>query len=324
MFVPNIKITLKDWICQAPHEVTIESDINNLTDSCTLSFPKKIAWQGFAGEDTPLKRGDKILIDMGYDGDFIREFNGYIKTIGTKNPIKLVCEDEMWLLKQSPIKKEVYRQIKLKALIEKLIAQVSNANNAIVIQCPIDVNLGNYRITRNTIAEELEELKKVYGFYAYFRNINGVSKLYAGWGYPTEDRVTHRFEYARNIIDENNLEYIDAKDVKLKVEATSVLKNNKRIKVTVGDKDGERRSVYAYNMEKDDLTKFALAEMERFKYTGIRGSFTAFGYPSVKATDIVRLKTQNGTTGSYLIKKLTKTYGTNGYKQKIELGIKIA
>jgi hypothetical protein len=233
--------------------------------------------------------------------------------------MKIVCEDEMWLFKQSPIKKETYRNVKLKELIEKLVAQT---NLSIDIDCPIDVTLGNYRITRNTIAQELEELKKVYGFYAYFRNIKGVSKLYAGWGYPTTDRETHRFEHGKNIISES-LEYIDAKDVKLRVKATSVQKDNTRITVEVGDKDGELREVYAYAMNQDDLKAFAVAEMERFKYTGFKGSFLTFGSPSVKATDIVRIKTQNGTTGSYLITKLTKTYNNSGYRQKIDLGAKV-
>lgn len=326
MFIPQCKILLKDWICTRVEEISIESDINTLTDTCTISLPKKIAWQGFNGSDSPLKRGDEISVDMGYlnESGLVHEFAGYIKSVSTNNPMKIVCEDEMWIFKQSPIKKEVFRSVKLKALIEAMVAQaIIPQGHTIEIECPIDVNLGNYRITRNTIAQELEELKKVYGFYAYFRRINGMNKLYAGWGYPTADREVHRFEFGKNIISES-LEYIDAQDVKLKVKATSVLKSNKRIHVEVGDKNGELREVYAYDMSEEDLTKFANAELERFKITGLRGSFTAFGSPSVKATDIVRIKTQNGTTGSYLITKLTKTYNTGGYRQKIDLGVRIA
>lgn len=325
MFIPQCRIPLKDWVCTKVEEISIESDINTLTDTCTISLPKKISWQGFNGSDNPLKRGDEISVEMGYKNEsgFVHEFAGYIKSISTNNPMKIQCEDEMWIFKQSPIKKEVFRSVKLKSLIEAMVAQaILPQGQTITIECPIDVNLGNYRITRNTIAQELEELKKVYGFYAYFRRINGVNKLYAGWGYPTADREIHRFEFGKNIISES-LEYIDARDVKLKVKATSVLKNNKRIHIEVGDKNGELREVYAYDMQEDDLRKFANAEMERFKFTGLRGSFTAFGSPSVKATDVVRIKTQNGTTGSYLIKKLTKTYNTGGYRQKIELGAKV-
>lgn len=320
MLTLQASLAITQYISDLITEVVIESDINTLTDTCTIQMPKKMGWESFNGKNHPIKRGDKMSIKLGYQPDLIEEFSGYVATIGIKTPLQIVCEDEMWIFKQSPIKKEVFRQVKLKTLIEALVAQ---AGISIPIECPIDVNLGNYRITRNTIAQELEELKKVYGFYAYFRRINGVNKLYAGWGYPTADREIHRFEFSKNIINES-LEYIDAKDVKLKVKATSVLKNNKRIHVEVGDKDGELREVYAYDMQEEDLRKFANSEMERFKITGLRGSITVFGGPSVKATDVVRIKTQTGVEGSYLITKLTKTYGTGGYRQKISLGAKVS
>jgi hypothetical protein len=314
MFRLNAKIEMGEYEADFVHDVVIESDITTLTDTCTIQLPQKIQWDKSAN---PLKRGDKIKVWLGYDDEYLPEFSGYIREVGAKAPMKIICEDDMFLLKQKEMKKEAYRNITLKNLMETLTEGMN-----IKIDCPIDVNLGNYRITRNNIAQELEELKRVYGFYAYFRQINNETILYAGWGFPTTERETHRFEYGKNIIDEQ-LIYTDTRDIKLKVKAITVDAKNKRREIEVGDKDGELRTVYAYNMSDADLKNFAVAEMERFKISGFKGSFTAFGFPSVKATDIVKIKTQDGITGSYLITKLTKTYGTGGYRQKIEIGAKV-
>lgn len=316
MFRLNAKIEMGEYYSDNAHEVIIESDIAMLTDSCTIQLPRKIQW-GRGKIINPLKRGDKISVYLGYDNEYLHEFTGFIKDVGIKTPMKIYCEDSMFWLKQKELKKDAYRKITLKKLIETI-----TEGMGIKIDCPIDVNLGNYRITRNNVAQELEELKRVYGFYAYFRKIDNEDILYVGWGFPTTHRETHRFEYGKNIIDEQ-LEYVDEKNIKLKVKAITVDAQNKRREIEVGDKDGELRTVYAYNMNDTDLKNFAVAEMERFKISGFKGSFTTFGFPSVKATDIVQIKTQDGHSGSYLITKLTKIYGTGGYRQKIEIGAKV-
>lgn len=314
MFRLCAMLNMGEYETEYLHDVVIESDIATLTDSCTIQLPKKMQWDFM---DLPIKRGDPIQLKLGYDDELITEFTGFIREIGSKAPMKMMCEDSMFLLKKKELKKDAYRNITLKKLIETM-----TEGMGIKIDCPIDVNIGNYRITRNNIAQELEELKRVYGFYAYFRQINGENILYTGWGFPTTERETHRFEYGKNIISDE-LIYTDASDIKLKIKAITVDAQNKRREIEVGDKDGELRTVYAYNMNDTDLKNFAVAEMERFKISGFKGSFTTFGFPSVKATDIVNIKTQDGHSGSYLITKLTKTYGTGGYRQKIEIGAKV-
>ena len=88
----------------------------------------------------------------------------------------------------------------------------------------------------------------------------------------------------------------------------------------VGDKDGEEIQVFAYNLNRDELKLFAEKAWKRYKYTGHRGSIETFGEPMMHKCDIAHIEPSDGKKGDYLIRKLEVSFGTNGYRQKIELG----
>jgi hypothetical protein len=78
--------------------------------------------------------------------------------------------------------------------------------------------------------------------------------------------------------------------------------------------------VYKHNVKESDLKVFAASELERFKYSGYQGSFETFGEPAVSKTDIAHVEGEDGNKGDFLIKKVETTFGTGGYRQKVELG----
>jgi hypothetical protein len=303
------------WKFSAVNNINIIEDTNTLTDTCELILPKKIDWEGSENFTLPIKRGDKITVKLGYNGILKTRFTGFIRTIDTKNPIKITCEDGMFLLKTVEAKKKGYAKITLKQLITDLLAGTG-------IQFQLideDIVLGPYRITKNTVAEELNEIKREFGLRAYFRTIQGVSKLYVGFTYPFDNRKTERFIYGKNIINEDFV-YRIAEDVKIKIKAISIDAKNKRTEYITGDKDGELFTVYKYNVGKDELKRFAESELIRFKTTGFKGSFETFGEPFVNKCDIAYIEALDGNKGSFLIKKLEVNFGMSGYRQKIEIG----
>ena len=116
------------------------------------------------------------------------------------------------------------------------------------------------------------------------------------------------------------MEYRRAEDIKLKVKATSVDRNNKRIELEMGDKDGEEISVFVYNVDHDALKVFAEKALDQYKYTGYQGSIETFGEPVVHKCDVAHIEISDGNGGDYLIKKVEVNFSINGYRQKIELG----
>lgn len=305
----------KTWKFNALNNCNIVEDTTTLTDTCELLLPKKTIWEGSENFKLPIKRGDKITVKLGYDGILKTRFVGFIRTIDAKTPMKITCEDGMFLLKTVEVKKKGYAKVTLKQLITDLLDGTG-------IQFQLideDIVLGPYRITKNTVAEELNEIKSEFGLRAYFRTVAGVSKLYVGFTYPFDGRNRENFIYGKNIISEDFV-YRIAEDVKIKVKAISIDAKNKRIELTTGDKDGELFTVYKYNVGNDELKRFADSELIRFKTTGFKGSFETFGEPFVNKCDIAYIEASDNNKGSFLIKKLEVNFGMSGYRQKIEIG----
>ncbi|HHT9079615.1 TPA: hypothetical protein ACT5CJ_002403, partial [Flavobacterium psychrophilum] len=303
------------WKFNALNNCTIVEDMATLTDTCELILPKRVDWQGAKHFELPIKRGDKITVKLGYDGNLKTRFVGYIRTVDAKKPVKIMCEDGMFLLKTVETKKKGYKKVALKQLITDLLA----GTGIDFLLVDGDISLGSYRMLKDTVAEELNEMKSKYGLRAYFRTINGQSKLYVGLGYPFDNRKKESFIYGQNLISEDFV-YRIAEDVKIKVKAISIDDKNKRTEIETGDKDGELYTVYHDNIGVDELRKFAESELKRFKTTGFKGSFETFGEPFVNKCDIAHIEASDNNKGDFLIKKVEINFGINGYRQKIEIG----
>ena len=308
------------WVFTALSSCTIVEDTGSLTDTCVLELPKKITWQcAESGSRPPIKRGDKITVKLGYtppgmapqNSDLKVRFAGYVRRVDAKAPVKIECEDGMFLLKVTSAKQRGFARITLKELIGFLL-EGTGINYHLIDK---DIDLGPYRITRPTIAQELNELKRERGLKAYFRE----SVLYVGYDYDYNWRKKESFIHSKNIITEE-LEFRRAEDIKLGIKATSVDRNNRRIEVPMGDKDGEQIEVFAYNLKHDTLKVFAEKALDRYKYTGYQGSIETFGEPMVHKCDMAHIEISDGNQGDYLIKKVEVNFGTGGYRQKIELG----
>ena len=77
---------------------------------------------------------------------------------------------------------------------------------------------------------------------------------------------------------------MDEKDKSLKVKAISILKDNKKLEVEVGDTEGELRTLHFYKVTSEaKLKELAKAKMSTLKYTGFKGIlhdfFRASGKP---------------------------------------------
>lgn len=318
MLILTSEIIIKGSSVWTFHEISnciIVEDTGTLTDTCELTIPKRASWEGAQDFKLPIKRGDKITVKLGYNGILKTRFSGYIRTIDTKNPVKINCEDGMFLLKMAEVKKKGYAKVTLKELLTDLLANTGIAFQLI----DDDIILGPYRITKNTVAEELNEIKNEFGLRAYFRRVGNNSILYVGFTYPFDGRKKESFVFGQNIISENFV-YRTAQDVRVKIKAISIDDKNKRIECVTGDKDGELFTVYKYNVGEDELKRFAETELIRFKTTGFKGGFETFGEPSVNKCDIAHIKAMDNNSGDFLIKRLEVTFGMTGYRQKIEIG----
>ena len=126
-----------------------------------------------------------------------------------------------------------------------------------------------------------------------------------------------------NIISDQSLEQQQAENIRLRIKAISLMPNNKKIKVEVGDADGEHRTLHTYNKTESELKAWAEQEIKRLKRDGLKGSFTTFGAKIVDKLTAIGIKIDGEKKGVYQVSKNVIKYGTSGYRQEITLGPRI-
>ena len=103
----------------------------------------------------------------------------------------------------------------------------------------------------------------------------------------------------------------------------SLMPNNKKIRVEVGDADGEHRTLHTYNKQEAELKAWAQQEIKRLKRDGLTGSFKTFGYRLADKLDAIGIKIDGEKKGVYQVKKNIIKYGTGGFRQEITLGQRV-
>ena len=316
MYVLNAKIEIqgdKSWQVPFVTSVEITRDTEKLTDECKVTLPKRIKWDGEA--EIPVKRGDSIKVWTGYGEDLELAFAGYVRSVGIKTPIVLTCEDEMFKLKQMPCVKKAYKTVTLETLLKD-----QGLDGVKVFG---EQNLGQFRVTDDTVAALLGRLQDS-GIRSFYRYEDGKPVLYCGVLFERDTQPSQVFATGVNIISDSSLEQQLAANIRLCVKAVSIMPNNKKIKVEVGDKDGEHRTLHTYNKSESELKAWAEQEIKRLKVDGLTGSFTTFGYRLVDKLDAIGIKIDGNKMGVYQVKKNVIKYGSGGYRQEISIGLRVA
>lgn len=311
----SCKIQIGQYVFNNVSGVQIESSYENFTDVATITVARKLRFEGktLSGDSGIFKRGDAVTISLGYNFSNQELFTGYLTDIKPGSPLEFRCEDEMFQLKKNPVSKS-YRKTDLKTLLADILPGYKIVS--------VDADLGKFRIVKATAAQILDEIKKTYGIRSWFRG----KTLYCGLSYWPElqNPVNPEFAFQRDIIV-HDLAYQSADQMKIKVHAVSMMPNNTKVEIDVGDPDGETRTLTYYNKSKDELKAAAERDLANFRFDGFRGSFTTFGTPVTRHGDKVNIIDPiiSDRNGTYIAKKVTTTFGTGGYRQAIELDVKV-
>lgn len=305
----------KKWVFEKITACEIVRDSDALTTTCKLTIPRKVKWKGETSN--PLKRGDKISVWLGYDDNLQLAFSGYVLRKGFKAPIEIFCEDEMFMLKQTPCVKESYKNVNIQTLLK-------DQNLPYEIKVLGEQNIGQYRANFETVAELLAHLKEN-NIRTFFRIENGKPVLYCGVLFDHGNEMRQVFATGVNIISDSSLDDQKAEDMKIKLKVVSLQPDNKKkIKVEVGDADGEKRTLHCYGMTRAEAMAWGKQELERLKRDGLTGSFQTFGHVLLDVLDVIGIKIDGERKGKYQVAKNTITYGSGGFRQDITLGARAA
>lgn len=302
------------WVIDHVTEVEITRSIEELTGTCKITLPKKLKWDG--ATEIPIECGNAVKVWLGYDDQLTLAFAGYVREVGFKTPIVLTCEDEMFKLKQKAAIKNAYRSVTLTQLL-------ADQNTGYELRVMGEQHLGQYRVKADTVASLLGELGRQ-GVRAFFRYEDGKPILHCGVIFDRNTTITQVFSNGVNIISDSSLEQQKAATMRIRIKAISLMPNNKKkIKVEVGDADGETRTLHTYNKTEAQLKAWAEQELKRIKRDGLKGSFTTFGHKLIDRLDNIGLIIDGKKQGVYQVQKNIIKYGESGFRQEITLGQRV-
>lgn len=318
MYRLSVKIEItgeKTWQLPFATAVEIERDTDKLTADCKVTLPKKLKWDG---ESTvPVRRGDAIKVWLGYDDNLQLAFQGFVRDVGFKTPCVLTCEDDMFKLKQAKTQKKAYKSVTIEQLLK-------DQQTGYTVKVMGEQALGAYRVTADTVAALLGHLHEN-GIRSFFRYEDGTPVLYCGVLFERGATVSQVFSTGINIISDRSLEQQKAEDMRLRVKVVSLQADNKKkIKVEVGDADGEHRTLHCYGKTEAEAKAWGEQEIKRLKRDGLTGSLTTFGYKLVDLLDTVGIKIDGNKMGTYQVKKNKIKFGTGGFRQELTLGQRVS
>jgi hypothetical protein len=303
------------------NKVTVTRSFDKQTQTASVILPRNVQYNKkniYEGENALMRRGDKIKIIAAYFPNETVIFQGYISKINNNVPIELLCEDEMYLLKQAIAPNIVFPDnTELKTVVEKILT-----NTNIPYKVEIGAKLGQIRLQGANVSKVLQVLRDQYGLYSFF--VNGVLRV--GLAFYPADAKQAVFLFELMVKDGMNLTYLKKDDVKIQIKGI-LIKNNAREEFIYGDPAGDIRTVFQYGGTKADLDLKCNSFLEQANYTGYYGSFKTFLEPLVVPGDyaVVDSWKYPERKGKYLIKSVTTEVSTtDGGKQTIELERRIA
>jgi hypothetical protein len=324
-----------DYVFDFVNNIQIVSTWENITDTCEITVPKKlrVKKEGLftdaitAGNESMWRRNDPVKIYLGYDDNNDLRFDGVLTRISPKLPLVFNCEDKMFLLKQTTVSKYSKASVTLPQMLTDILPIDPETGVQYAFEAE-DISLGKFMIERCSVVEVFDYLKKPpFGLSSYFKD--GI--LYVGFAYRISSiadiatGIPEEFEFQRNIIDDSNLDYIRDDDVKLRVKVVNRNAQNQITETEYGDSFGELRTIQVYSLSAADADIIGNEALQKYKYEGFRGSFTAFLQPMVKHGDAIRLVDPliPDRTGVYLVRQVVTTFGMDGGRQEITLDRKI-
>lgn len=201
------------------NSLMINNDINELTDTCNITFPytnfsltaKKLLMKTDAATDIEITKGDTIKVELAHyqtpsellalqqNPNLSIIFDGYIKGFSVdKDLATMNCEDAMYLFKQKKINFSYGQKLTSVDLFIALLDEYG-LTSTFSLDNIQDISLGKLN-TRGyeTAAEVFQRLRDDYKYFTYFKIVDNQPVLYFGLKYPlteTSDIIEHKFSY---------------------------------------------------------------------------------------------------------------------------------
>ena len=313
----DFDITIGRYRLKMVDQVKVKHSVEQLSDTATITLPAMVEGKALEVE-SKLHAGDSVTIRLGYDGNLQTEFAGYLKAINTDGGnLTLECEDAIYLFDKKVDDVEL-TEISMKALLEKVVAQVDPSYQ---VQTEFDFTWKKFVFYHATARDILKKVQDETKANIWF----GGNTLHVQPQYAQASGRTVVFDFARNI-ESSNLKYRKKEDKKLEVTVKVTNSEGKESKHTAGAPGGKSIQKIVSGVDPDQLKTLAESEYNLWCYDGYEGSFTGWLIPylepgdAVKVIDTDYLKKQ----GVYYVTGTEISFSKEGGKRTVSLGRRLS
>ncbi|WP_295714363.1 hypothetical protein [Mucilaginibacter sp.] len=359
-FVLNSVITIGNYHFKGVNELVIKKNIHVIVDTAKLKIPAlasiptkttytdevqnniseaiavTTALTGFKLDNKQPKssvetadlfnEGDKVSIDLGYNGDLRNEFRGFVRRVNQTVPLEVEIEGYAWQLRNQNILAN-WKKTTLKDILSRLIQGTD-----IVLSPEIpSVSFDSFNIPNWNGLKVLEYLKEKQLLTIYFDD----NVLYAGLeeGRNMVDTrpnksLTGLAEVIYNIgyncpTNQPNLKRRLGKDNLIRVRLKTRGKDGKHTLYEAGDVGGAvMDKIIPYTRDQEYLNFTAAAYLKKLKYDGYEGTLTSFLQPFCKPGWKAILKDNKyagARSGTYFIAGTEVQFGIKGGKRMVSI-----
>ena len=328
MFVLVLDIQISKFTIEGVNHVEIDRSVNKINGTAKIKLPTSAILR--SGEEVKtvqtakeIKRGDKVGIKLGYDNQLFQEFEGFVTFINYDMPLVIECEDNFFILREKQIAKS-YKETDLNTVLTDILESTgidfeTGGLNLSIEKLLLATSQGD-AISRD---EALKGVFSRYGLTGYFDS-NG--KLFVGLQ-QGKTGTTVKYKLGWNTIDDTDLKFHKADEIKLKVKAVFIDPDGSKIEVEAGDENGAIKTLFFYDVKDTaKLKELAENELKKYKFDGFSGSVKTFLQPFSDIAMIADITDNNfpDRTGKYFIEGVKTTFGESGGRKKIEIGAKIS
>lgn len=336
-FTLNSNITIGAYNRIKPNEVKVSLSLTDYVNRAIVKLPASARLVNAQKEvsntiQTALQfnEGDKVVIELGYNGQLVKEFEGFISRVNVATPCEVECEGYSYQLRKVQPKSKVFKNAELKEVLQYIITGTDIKLSSLIPGCKIQKLV----IDGHTGQEVLELIKKALNDLLY---INFHDKeLYAGLAYlDPKNKAVYRLGW--NVIKDTNLKqrksgndkitvvYRGKKKDGTHVEATIKSKGQSNVITTEGSagNGGETKVITTHTItDEATLKQMAAAKLKKLSYDGYEGKITAFLQPFCQHGWKAKLidKTYPERSGEHIVEAVEVTYGMSGARRIIQIG----
>lgn len=268
--------------------------------------------------------GDKVSIDLGYNGDLRNEFRGFVRRVNLTTPVTIEMEGYAWQLRNQ----NILMSWKL-TTVKEVLARIIQGTDIVLSADIPEIKLTSFFIKNENGLKVLEYFKRKMLLTVYFDD----NVLYAGiqevrTTAPGTGQIGTLAETKYNIgyncpTNQPDLKQRLAKDNLVRVRLKTKGKNGKHVLYEAGDTNGAIIDrIIPFSSDQNYLKQKAAEYLKRLKYDGYEGALNGFLQPYCKPGFKATLtdKKYNGArAGSYFVSGTEVTFGVRGAKRKTEI-----